>query len=63
MNTYCVNSDCPFKDCDKHLSQLKKMGDQNGQVIIADLDSVCRHYMHYILLKLESGKGSVYEDL
>ena len=50
MKTYCVNSSCPFKNCEKHLTQLEGIEDQSGQVKIASLDSICRDYMNYILL-------------
>ena len=49
MNTYCVNSKCPFKNCDKHLTQLKKVEDKTEQVKVANLDSVCREYLYYLL--------------
>lgn len=44
--TYCINKDCPFKDCDKHLSQLKI---KEGMVNVANFDGVCDRYLFYIL--------------
>lgn len=49
QKTYCVNADCPFKKCDKHLQQLKKLKDKTGYVKVASLDSVCKDYLYYLL--------------
>ena len=49
QKTYCVNSDCPFRKCDKHLWQLKKAKDKSGYVKVASLDSVCKDYLQYLL--------------
>ena len=50
---YCVNADCPFKQCDKHLRQLKKIKDKSQYVKVANLDSVCEDYLHYLLDEIE----------
>ena len=42
--TYCVNAQCPFKDCERHIS---KAG--SGLVSVASLDGVCRRYLVQIL--------------
>lgn len=44
--TYCVNASCPFKDCDRHLCRLQK---KEGMVSIANLDSVCKRYIKYLV--------------
>ena len=49
QKTYCVNANCPFKKCDKHLQQLKKVKDKSEYVKVASLDSVCKDYLHYLL--------------
>lgn len=49
QKTYCVNADCPFKKCDKHLQQLKKAKDRSEYVKVASLDGVCKDYLHYLL--------------
>lgn len=49
QKTYCVNANCPFKKCDKHLQQLKKAKDKSEYVKVASLDSVCRDYLYYLL--------------
>ena len=56
QKTYCVNASCPFKKCDKHLQQLKKIKDKSGYIKVANLDSVCRDYLYYILNEIEKGK-------
>ena len=52
---YCVNTDCPFKQCDKHLRQLKKIKDKGQYVKVANLDSVCEDYLYYLLEEIEQG--------
>lgn len=47
--TYCINLDCPFKECDKHLCQLKNIQCEDKYVKIAALDSVCRDYIGYLV--------------
>ena len=49
QKAYCINADCPFKECDKHLQQLKKIKDKSGYVKVASLDSVCKDYLYYLL--------------
>ena len=52
--TYCINANCPFTECDKHLQQLKNQC-ENKYVKVASFDSVCRDYLHY-LISLEDSK-------
>ncbi len=47
-NTYCCNGNCPFKDCNKHLSQLLKLK-REGTVNVASLDGVCKRYIGYLV--------------
>lgn len=64
QNIYCVNSDCPFKKCDKHLQQLKKLKDKSGYVKVVSLDSVCMDYLYYLLDEIEKSKQeSKYENI
>lgn len=44
--TYCINADCPFTECDKHLHQLKN---KDGYVNVAAFDSVCSDYIYYLI--------------
>ena len=56
QKTYCVNADCPFKECDKHLQQLKKVQDKSKYIKVASLDSVCKDYLHYLLDEIQESK-------
>ena len=49
--TYCINADCPFKDCDRHLCRLQR---KDGKVSIAALDGTCRRYLSYLLEVIEN---------
>lgn len=42
---YCTNSDCPFRDCKKHFSNLQG---KSGIVTIADFGGTCRRYISFI---------------
>lgn len=52
--TYCINSSCPFKDCDKHLCHNKK---KKGLISVAALDGVCRRYIAYLVDLVEEKKN------
>lgn len=52
--TYCINKQCPFKDCERHLCHCKK---KKGLISVAALDSVCRRYLAY-LVDLAEGKNN-----
>ena len=43
--TYCINSECPFRDCEKHLSKSKS----KGKVYVANFDGICKRYIAYVL--------------
>ena len=47
--TYCINANCPFKECDKHLCRLKKDNQKDKYVKVVALDSVCRDYIGYLI--------------
>lgn len=47
--TYCTNTDCPFKKCERHLSQLESEKDKTRMVSVANLGGVCREYLNYLL--------------
>lgn len=51
--TYCVNSNCPFTDCEKHLSNVKS--ETNDHVYIANVDGVCRKYISYLIDNISGG--------
>ena len=44
--TYCINTQCPFTDCNRHLCRLQK---QKGTVKVANLDGVCKRHINYIV--------------
>lgn len=62
--TYCINISCPFKECDKHLSQIEGVkydskkgkymydGNEKKYVNIASLDSICDKYLGYLVDKI-----------
>lgn len=45
MRTYCDNKDCPYKDCDIHISHLKG---RRGVYTFANLGGVCERYIRYV---------------
>lgn len=52
--TYCMNSDCPFKKCERHNIQLKKFSDRRQMVSVADFGGTCEKYLRYLLELLEN---------
>ena len=48
--TYCLNVDCPFKDCDKHICHC-----QNEIALVANFDGVCKKYISYLLNECMGG--------
>ena len=55
---YCINSACPFKECDKHLSQLQKTNQDYTHVRIVAIDAICRDYIAYLVEKNASNRRS-----
>lgn len=47
--TYCINSECPFRDCEKHLSKSRS----KGKVYVANYYSTCRRYITWVLKEVE----------
>ena len=44
--TYCVNAECPFKDCERHSCHI----DKKWQFVsLAAFDGVCRRYIDYLV--------------
>ena len=54
--TYCVNSDCPFKKCERHNVHLKKFSDRRQMVSVADFGGTCEKYLRYLLEDIENEK-------
>ena len=48
--TYCANAQCPFTDCERHLSRALEAY-RNGQklVSVAALDGTCRRYIAHLV--------------
>lgn len=45
--TYCVNRECPFEDCEKHLWNVKTVREMY-EVYVADFDKTCRRYISWL---------------
>lgn len=43
--TYCDNTSCPFKDCDRHFSNIKV----STLVSVANFGADCRRYIGYVV--------------
>ena len=53
--TYCVNSACPFKDCERHSSKISDACIKGkGYVSVANFDGVCRRYISHIVDEITS---------
>ena len=48
--TYCINSKCPFKKCERHSSKISKACiDGKGYVSVANFDGVCKKYKGHLV--------------
>ncbi len=54
--TYCTNMNCPFNECERHLTQLKKYAGQQMQVSVANLGGVCREYLNYVYEEVKANE-------
>lgn len=53
--TYCLNSSCPFTDCEKHCSKIREAAlNAKGYISVSDFGGVCRRYI-WNLVEYESG--------
>ena len=56
MITYCINNQCPFKECERHLSKISEAYiDKKGYVSVANYDGMCRKYISYLVDVAEGG--------
>jgi hypothetical protein len=47
--TYCLNSRCPIKDCERHSSKIRKAAREGkGYVSVADYTGTCRKYIGHL---------------
>ena len=48
--TYCTNTDCPFKKCERYFTKASEAAIQGkGYISIADFSGVCRDYIGYLV--------------
>ena len=53
---YCINMNCPFHDCEKHMKQLEGKG---GYYTFAGFDAICRRYISWLVSEVnKDGKDS-----
>ena len=50
---YCINAQCPFKDCESHLQHLKHCNATQNDVKVSNLDGVCRRYISWLVCEAE----------
>lgn len=43
--TYCINNNCPFKDCDKHMTYIPI---KEGVYTLKAFDAVCERYIKFL---------------
>lgn len=57
--TYCINKECPFKDCERHPSKISKAAmNGKGYVSVANYDGVCRRYISHLVDEAKGGMES-----
>ena len=49
--TYCVNAQCPFVDCEHHLTNAPT----NTPIVMSGMDGVCRRYIDFLVDELTKG--------
>lgn len=50
--TYCTNTNCPFKECERYLDKVKTSKAAicgRGYVSVSDFSGVCRDYIWYLV--------------
>lgn len=56
--TYCINTYCPFKDCERHLCKAEKAYEQGQRYIsVASFDGVCRRYISLLVDEVAKEQG------
>lgn len=54
--TYCTNTSCPFKDCERHSGKIKDAAmSGKGYVSVSDWGGTCRRYISYIAEEVLAG--------
>lgn len=60
--TYCLNQNCPFKDCERHSSKINKAcRDGKGYVSVADYTGSCRKYIGHLADYVVVKEGTMIE--
>ena len=55
--TYCDNTDCPNKKCDRHPTKISRAAiDGRGYVSVANFGGTCRWYLGYLLEKIQNDR-------
>lgn len=54
---YCVNADCPYKDCSRSILTLKDYPDKRKMANTANLGGICRRYVYWVASKAEAKCG------
>lgn len=52
---YCVNRECPYKDCNRRLF-VKTGSEAERMVSTANLGGICRRYVYWVANKAEELK-------
>lgn len=53
MKTYCINGNCPFKSCKKHLKHCRS---KKRKILVDSYDSVCRDYISWLVKEILGGR-------
>lgn len=51
---FCTNMDCPFKKCRRNIRNLLTYSRDDIQITVANLGGVCRTYIRYLVMEVES---------
>ena len=54
---YCVNADCPHKDCNRSANQFESDPDKRRMINTANLGGICRRYVYWVASKAEANGG------
>lgn len=46
MKVYCINKNCPFKSCKKHIKRCRA---KTRKIWVANSDGVCKKYIRWLI--------------
>ena len=52
---YCINNECPFKSCNRHLTHCRA---KKRKVWVANYDGVCSKYIGWLVKKVWEDNNS-----